>query len=165
MNKDPEAATSARRISKHARHSTNVVHDGQLSLFAISNAVISGHSKCRIFNSHIVFSTQWWQLCLGSHVASISSKILLNSKLPASSHGGFVQKRSRWIINDIYNLVSVVFPSTDKDHFVNAPSQCNVVCHWLGAYTKLSLNWSRSGKYHTVAQAWMTISIQISCGS
>ena len=25
-------------------------------------------------------------------------------------------------------------------HFVNAPSQCNVVSHWLGAYKKRSLN-------------------------
>ena len=35
---------------------------------------------------------------------------------------------------------------TSRDHFVYAPSQwettlqCNVVSHWLGAYTKLSLN-------------------------
>ena len=36
--------------------------------------------------------------------------------------------------------------STNRDHFVNAPSQwettlqCNVVSHWLGAYTKWSLH-------------------------
>ena len=35
---------------------------------------------------------------------------------------------------------------TSRDHFVNAPSQwemtlhCNLVSHWLGAYTKWSLN-------------------------
>ena len=42
-------------------------------------------------------------------------------------------------------LFSSVSGSSSRDHFVYAPNQwettlqCNVVSHWLGAYTKLSL--------------------------
>ena len=47
--------------------------------------------------------------------------------------------------NFVYNNAALTFVGKCIDHFVYAPSQwkttlqCNVVSHWLGAYTKLSI--------------------------
>ena len=49
------------------------------------------------------------------------------------------------------NFYVIQLLTINRDHFVNAPSQwetmlqCNIVCHWLGAFTKWSLH--QVGKY------------------
>ena len=68
---------------------------------------------------------------------------------------------SAQMIAEVMPLVTTKLASLQllvfRDHFVHAPSQwetalqCNIVSHWLGAYSK----WSRGIEYSTSVPLWM----------
>ena len=101
--------------------------------------------------------------------------------------GGFPAQRASTMCSCYHNITPiglcyVEFISNMQDHFVNAPSQwkmtlhCNIAFHWLGAYTKWSMNEYVAGAYiwyiyqQTVSSlvevmAWYLLSIKPLAGT